>query len=228
MRSEHRVAKEPNAIPTLAEAGIDKNLAHRARSAAAVPAEKFEQVIKEGRERITAVSDRVSTKLIKANSPMQRPNGRGHDSSSLKVVDDQDAPSIHAQCVSVADLRSSWDDGCVTTAVGRVIGVASYAPDAPKLPAPQETKQLAVTLPDWIEQLKPETVITRKDPRPAEPVLLAVLNDFICKLEAIDLHEDPCSKGPEEIHRVKMTLSRVYDSLGAILAYLAHDKAEAA
>jgi hypothetical protein len=48
------------------EAGIDKNLAHRARSAAGVPAEKFEQIIKQGREQITAESDRVTAKLVAA------------------------------------------------------------------------------------------------------------------------------------------------------------------
>jgi hypothetical protein len=66
MRSEHRVVRKPDAIPTLAEAGIDKNLAHRARSAAGVPAEKFEQIIKQGREQITAESDRVTAKLVAA------------------------------------------------------------------------------------------------------------------------------------------------------------------
>lgn len=37
--------------PTLAEAGIDKNLAHRARTYAAVPAEKFEDLLKDKRRR---------------------------------------------------------------------------------------------------------------------------------------------------------------------------------
>ena len=46
-----RVATKPEAPPTLAEAGIDKNLAHRARSLAAVPAEKFEELLHEKRHR---------------------------------------------------------------------------------------------------------------------------------------------------------------------------------
>jgi hypothetical protein len=62
MRPEHRVAEKPDAIPTLVEAGISKNLAHRARNAAAASAEKFEQIIKAGRERIASESDRVTTK----------------------------------------------------------------------------------------------------------------------------------------------------------------------
>jgi hypothetical protein len=52
-------------------AGIDKNLAPRARSAAAVPTEKFEQIIRAGREEITAESDRITTKLIMARGRRQ-------------------------------------------------------------------------------------------------------------------------------------------------------------
>ena len=37
--------REPTAPPTLAEAGIDKNLAKRARSYAAVPTKQFEQLL---------------------------------------------------------------------------------------------------------------------------------------------------------------------------------------
>lgn len=43
--------RELAAPPTLAEAGIDKNLAHRARTLAAVPAEKFEDLLKDKRRR---------------------------------------------------------------------------------------------------------------------------------------------------------------------------------
>jgi len=162
MRPEHRVAKKPDAIPTLVGAGIDKNLTHRARSAAAVPAEKFEQIIKECREQITTESDRVTAKLIKAGSATQRPDGKSHDPSSLKGVDDQGEPSTHAQCVSLADLKPCWDDGCVAAAVGRVVEAALHARDAPKLPAPRETKELVTTLRDWIERLEPATEIARK------------------------------------------------------------------
>ena len=228
MRIKHRVAKKPDAIPTLVEAGIDKNLAHRARSAAAVPAEQFEQIIEEGREQITAEADRVTTKLIKAGAATQRPNSKRHDPSPLKVVDDQGAPSTHAQCVSLADLKSCWDDRCVAAAIGRVIEAALHAPDAPKLPAPEETKELVTTLRDWIKQLEPATEITRKTLQPAEPAVIGVLNSFICEFEAIDLHNGVCGKTAKEIHQVKTALRKTYDLLGAILPYLAHDKAEAA
>ena len=219
MRPEHRVAKKLYAPPTLVEAGIDKNLAHRARSAAAVPAEKFEQIVKDGREQITAQSDRVTAKLIKAGSAPQRPNGKSHDPSSLKV-DDQGASSTHAQCVNLPDLKSCWDDGCVAAAVGRVVEAALHAPDAPKLPAPQETKELVTALRDWIEQLEPATEIARKALQPAEPAMISVLNNVVRELEAIDLHNGVCGKTPMEVHRVKTALSKVYDLLGAILPYL--------
>jgi hypothetical protein len=43
--------QNPVGTPTLAEAGIDKNLAHRARSGVAVPEQKFEELLKENRRR---------------------------------------------------------------------------------------------------------------------------------------------------------------------------------
>lgn len=47
-RGTTRVENKP---ASLAEAGIDKNLAHRARTLAAVPAEKFEDLLKDKRQR---------------------------------------------------------------------------------------------------------------------------------------------------------------------------------
>lgn len=49
--NQHRVKIKPEAPPTLAEAGIDKNLAHRARGYAAIPEEKFEKLLKNKRQR---------------------------------------------------------------------------------------------------------------------------------------------------------------------------------
>ncbi|GEP57330.1 hypothetical protein [Reyranella soli] len=43
--------REPDAPVTLAEAGIDKNLAHRARTYAAIPAETFETLLSDKRKR---------------------------------------------------------------------------------------------------------------------------------------------------------------------------------
>jgi hypothetical protein len=171
MRPEHRVVRKPDAIPTLAEAGIDKNLANRARSAAGVPAEEFEEIINQGREQITAESDRVTAKLIKAGSATRRPGGKRHRSSSLKGLDDQDPQSTHAQCVSLADLKSCWNDHCVAAAIHSVVQAALCAPNAPKLPTPEETKELVATLRDWIEQLEPATAIPLKRQQPVEPAV---------------------------------------------------------
>ncbi|MCR4376280.1 MAG: hypothetical protein NUW22_15675 [Acidobacteria bacterium] len=50
--------------PTLAEAGIDKHLADRARKFAAVPAETFESEISEWRGRVAQEGERVSARLM--------------------------------------------------------------------------------------------------------------------------------------------------------------------
>jgi FtsZ-binding cell division protein ZapB len=47
--TEDRVRIKPEAPATLAEAGIDKNLAHRARTYAAVPEDQFEQLLSKKR-----------------------------------------------------------------------------------------------------------------------------------------------------------------------------------
>ena len=52
--------------PTLAEVGIDKSLAHRARKLATHPEKKFEQMVKEWREEAIASNDPVSSMIIKA------------------------------------------------------------------------------------------------------------------------------------------------------------------
>src|SRR6476620_3375323 len=44
-KSDHRVAKRPGDAPSLADQGIDKNLADRARKAAAMPEAKFEEQV---------------------------------------------------------------------------------------------------------------------------------------------------------------------------------------
>jgi len=102
-RSDHRGSQNPGGaqsqpkLPTLAEAGIDKNLAKRARSAATLPQEEFEEIIKEGRGKITAVSDRVTAKLVKSGASAQRPDNKGRGPAPPKVVDDKNAGSTHGR-----------------------------------------------------------------------------------------------------------------------------------
>jgi phage N-6-adenine-methyltransferase len=52
--------------PTLAEAGIDKHLADRARKYAAVPEQEFEDILADRRERIETENKRVTVNLIEA------------------------------------------------------------------------------------------------------------------------------------------------------------------
>ena len=59
--SKTRTPEEP---PTLAEAGIDKNLAHRARMLGALSDEEFEAVVKENRARIADEADRITRRTI--------------------------------------------------------------------------------------------------------------------------------------------------------------------
>lgn len=55
-----------SAAPTLAEAGIDKNLADRARKYAAVPAQEFEEILADRRDRIETENKRVTVNLMEA------------------------------------------------------------------------------------------------------------------------------------------------------------------
>jgi phage N-6-adenine-methyltransferase len=52
--------------PTLSEAGIDKHLADRARKYAAVPAQEFEEILADRRDRIETENKRVTVNLIEA------------------------------------------------------------------------------------------------------------------------------------------------------------------
>lgn len=63
---DHRVAEKPGAPITLSEAGIDKNLADRARKLAAVPKEEFDGMVGEWRERVEQENERVTINLLKA------------------------------------------------------------------------------------------------------------------------------------------------------------------
>jgi hypothetical protein len=61
-------------VPTLAEAGIDKNLAKEARAAAAIPGADFERMIDEGRRRISEETDRASKRIFNEG---ERPSETG-------------------------------------------------------------------------------------------------------------------------------------------------------
>jgi phage N-6-adenine-methyltransferase len=64
-KSEHRVLEKPIDAPiTLAEAGIDKNLADRARKYAAIPEPEFEATIEDWRGRVEQETERVTVNLL--------------------------------------------------------------------------------------------------------------------------------------------------------------------
>ncbi|WP_246725533.1 MT-A70 family methyltransferase [Beijerinckia sp. L45] len=63
---------ETRAKPTLAEAGIDKNLADRARRYAAVPEEKFEELLADRRKRIEHDNARVTVNLLQEAEKAER------------------------------------------------------------------------------------------------------------------------------------------------------------
>jgi N6-adenosine-specific RNA methylase IME4 len=61
---DHRVREKPGAKPTLAEAGIDKNLANQARKLHALGQEKFEKLISNCRETIERGIERQILKAV--------------------------------------------------------------------------------------------------------------------------------------------------------------------
>ena len=58
--------ENPRSLPTLAEAGIDKNLADRARKLASIPETEFNEIVSDWRQRIERENERVSINLLKA------------------------------------------------------------------------------------------------------------------------------------------------------------------
>ena len=64
---EVRVAEKP-APPTLAEAGIDKNLADRARKYAAIPEAEFNGIVSDWKGRVEQENERVTVNLLAAAS----------------------------------------------------------------------------------------------------------------------------------------------------------------
>lgn len=57
---------KPTQVATLAEAGIDKHLADRARKLAAIPAGEFTSILDDWRERVADENERVTVNLLKA------------------------------------------------------------------------------------------------------------------------------------------------------------------
>lgn len=70
-----RSNSDPVSKPTLAEAGIDKHLADRARKLAAIPEEKFDGLIHDWKERAEKENERVTIKLLHEGQQHAKQNG---------------------------------------------------------------------------------------------------------------------------------------------------------
>jgi protein gp37 len=70
------------------------------------------------------------------------------------VEDDDDGPTRHDQCIDLAALKSGCDDVVVAKSVTCLIDTALYAPNAPKIPAPDQTRELIQTLREWLDRLQ--------------------------------------------------------------------------
>lgn len=84
------VADDRITAPTLAEAGISKDLSARAQKLAAVPAAEFEAEVGEWRERVNQEGARVSAKLEKRGEEIQRaaapvPSPESEDDARLSL-----------------------------------------------------------------------------------------------------------------------------------------------
>jgi len=75
-----RVIKKPEeSPPTLAEAGIDKNLADRARKYAAIPEQKFNDIVDDWRGRVEDENARVTANLLDAGGKAHVANNSGEN-----------------------------------------------------------------------------------------------------------------------------------------------------
>lgn len=72
-RAGKNAVESDDRVPTLAEAGISKDLSSRAQKLAAVPPEVFEAEVKEWRGRVEAENVRVTTRLEKAGERAAKP-----------------------------------------------------------------------------------------------------------------------------------------------------------
>ena len=98
---------ETTALPTLADAGISKDLSSRAQNIAAVPEQEFEQELGEWRERVTAEGARVSARLDAKGAKARQEAAPAADEgmSVAEIMDDQER-AIRERDAQIAALSA--------------------------------------------------------------------------------------------------------------------------
>lgn len=127
-----------NAPITLAEAGIDKNLADRARKYASVPEDEFENILADRRERIETENKRVTVNLLEAGvrGTLGTADNEWHTPAEhvelvrqvLGEIDlDPASSSVAQRAVKAGHYYSIEDDGREQPWAGRVYLNPPYA-----------------------------------------------------------------------------------------------------
>jgi hypothetical protein len=143
-QADAEVACPPNPAPVMqGEAGAKR------QHAPASDARAAEKQIEEALSRLAALPP--SERAVVIEVAVDR---WGLARSEEPAAEDDDIPSSHTLCLDLAALKSGWTDVIVAMAITRVIGTALYAPDAPKIPAPDQTRQLIETLEQWLDRLQ--------------------------------------------------------------------------
>jgi N6-adenosine-specific RNA methylase IME4 len=79
-----RVSEKPEAPATLAEAGIDKNLANRARKLHALPSSEFERVVSEGRDAIERGVERQVLRAVEIAAARETYDARKEQGGAVR------------------------------------------------------------------------------------------------------------------------------------------------
>jgi|TARA_R100001530_G_scaffold4252_1_gene5838 hypothetical protein len=126
--------------PTLAEAGIDKKLSSRAQKLAAVPEGKFEGMLGEWRDRVSAETERVTTNLLREGDNVIATKWTGDPESytPAKYIDaarnvmgridlDPASNAIAQKTVGASEWFDEGEDGLLQEWKGRVFLNPPYA-----------------------------------------------------------------------------------------------------
>ena len=97
-------------VPTLAEAGIDKNLSSRAQKLAAVPHAEFEAEVSDWKGRVKAEGERVTTRLEQAGARAQSKAGTNKNAPTVEALNAEvealrlELEAVQANASELADM----------------------------------------------------------------------------------------------------------------------------